>query len=133
MTDDKGHLDGRADLIVVGGGLAGLTAATLVARAGRSVIVLERAARPGGRAATHVRGGIHFNLGPHALYRRGHAARLLEELRVPFTGRVPDARAALPLAGDALHPIPSGPASLFTSSLLATREKWRLVRLLMTL
>src|SRR5262245_9733607 len=32
----------HADLIVVGGGLAGLSAAALVARAGRSVVVLER-------------------------------------------------------------------------------------------
>src|SRR5437016_6311452 len=37
------------DLIVVGGGLAGLTAAALVAREGRSVAVLERAGHLGGR------------------------------------------------------------------------------------
>ena len=81
----------HADLIVVGGGLAGLSAAALVAREGRSVVVLERASHLGGRAATHVRHGVHFNLGPHALYCRGHAFRLFESLRVPFTGRFPDA------------------------------------------
>src|SRR4051794_4221410 len=37
-----------ADLVVVGGGLAGLAASALVAREGRSVVVLEKAARPGG-------------------------------------------------------------------------------------
>ena len=41
-----------ADLIVVGGGLAGLSAAALVAQAGRSVIVLEQSGQLGGRAAT---------------------------------------------------------------------------------
>jgi len=42
----------QADLIVVGGGQAGLSAAALVAQAGRSVIVLEQASHLGGRAAT---------------------------------------------------------------------------------
>ena len=37
-----------ADVIVVGGGLAGLSAAALVARAGRSVIVVEQAGHLGG-------------------------------------------------------------------------------------
>ncbi|MGV3625969.1 MAG: FAD-dependent oxidoreductase [Archangium sp.] len=41
------HGDLEADIVVVGGGITGLTAATLLQRAGRSVVVLE-AARVGG-------------------------------------------------------------------------------------
>ncbi len=43
---------GRFDAIVVGGGHNGLVAATLLARAGRSVLILERSQRVGGAAVS---------------------------------------------------------------------------------
>jgi monoamine oxidase len=47
----------RADVIVVGAGLAGLTAARKVAAAGKSVIVVEARNRVGGRTFNHDLGG----------------------------------------------------------------------------
>ena len=47
----------RADFVVVGAGLAGLTAAREIVRAGRSVIVLEARNRTGGRVLNHGLGG----------------------------------------------------------------------------
>ena len=41
-------LPGECDVVVVGGGAAGLTAGGLLARAGRSVVVVEAESRPGG-------------------------------------------------------------------------------------
>lgn len=123
-------LNRQVDTVVIGGGLAGLTAAALVARAGRSVVVLERTSHLGGRAATHVRDGIHFNLGAHALYCHGHAFRLLTDLRVAFTGRIPSPKRALLVDGDVQYPRPTGLASLLKSRLLTLREKWRFFRLL---
>jgi len=120
----------QVDLIVVGGGLAGLLTAALVAREGRSVVVLERSSRLGGRAITQESQGIHFNLGAHALYRAGHAFRLLTELQVPFTGRVPAPGRPLLAARDALHGLPRGLGSLLTSRLLSLGEKWKLAKIL---
>ncbi|MEJ7719336.1 MAG: FAD/NAD(P)-binding protein [Ilumatobacteraceae bacterium] len=57
--------------IVVGGGLAGLTAAATLARDGRSVVVIEGASQLGGRARTRHHDGFDLNLGPHALYIGG--------------------------------------------------------------
>lgn len=119
----------RTDVIVVGGGLAGLATATLLARAGRSVRVFERAVRLGGRAATTRRDGVHFNLGPHALYVGGHALPLLRELGVSFTGRVPAGDGARLLQGERSFPLPVGGVALLTHRLFSLREKWRLARL----
>src|SRR5262245_52981430 len=70
------------DVAIVGGGIAGLTAAAFVARAGKNVIVFERAEHVGGRGITQDTNGFHFNLGPHALFRAGHAVRVLNELGI---------------------------------------------------
>jgi phytoene dehydrogenase-like protein len=121
------------DVVVVGGGLAGLSAAALVAQAGRSVVVFERAGEVGGRAATQVRHGISFNLGPHALYFSGHAFKLLRELDVPFTGRLPSPGKSRLLTQDGDTPLPRGPVSLLGSRLFGLREKACLIRFLATL
>lgn len=123
----------EAEVVVVGGGLAGLAAAAVVARQGRSVVVLEQSSRLGGRAATQVRDGIHFNLGPHALYCHGRAFRLLRELGVPFSGHVPNTGRPLLFEGERPHPLPTSLGTVLASRLMTLREKGRLVRLLATL
>lgn len=55
------------EVTVVGGGLAGLIAASEVAEAGVPVRLLEARSRPGGRA-TSTPAPYQANLGPHALY-----------------------------------------------------------------
>src|SRR5215212_8150793 len=53
----RGRRRRHADVVVVGAGLAGLTAARELRRAGKSVVVLEADRRPGGRVWNHPLGG----------------------------------------------------------------------------
>ncbi len=108
---------------MVGGGLAGLTAAVFMARAGRKVVVLERAGELGGRAMTLEKNGFSTNLGPHALYAAGAGARTLKELGIGWTGGEPPTSGLLAFDGGSMHVLPSGPLSLFTTKLFGLRGK----------
>jgi monoamine oxidase len=58
-----GLADGPLDVIVIGAGLSGLTAARELKRAGRSVAVLEARDRPGGRTWTIPVGARRYDIG----------------------------------------------------------------------
>jgi phytoene dehydrogenase-like protein len=115
-----------ADVIVVGGGLAGLTAAAFAARGGAKVLVLERADSVGGRAQTHAEDGFLFNVGPHALYDGGPATRAFAELGVRYAGRRPSATGGLAFHEGGLHALPGGFVSLLTTDLLTLSGKLEL-------
>lgn len=120
------------EVAVVGGGLAGLTAAALLATAGRRVVVLESRRELGGRALSAVQQGFHVNLGPRALYR-GPTRAVLRRLGVPVPGgRPPTARSLVRYEGR-LHPGFMTVAGLLNSPLLARRDRARIARLLVTL
>jgi phytoene dehydrogenase-like protein len=56
-------MSSAADVIVIGGGLAGLTVITFLARAGKSVTLFEQSTKEiGGRARTSVFDGFYFVL-----------------------------------------------------------------------
>jgi len=75
--------------IVVGGGLAGLTAAATLVKQGRPVTVVEGAEHLGGRARSRRRDGYDLNLGPHAVYRTVGGLDVLRRLGVDVRGKLP--------------------------------------------
>lgn len=78
----------KYDVIVIGAGLGGLSAATFLAKNGLSVLLLERHMLPGGYATSFVRGRYEFEVALHELSgigppdRRGGLYRYLEYLGV---------------------------------------------------
>ncbi len=118
------------DVAVVGGGLGGLAVAALLARGGRKVTLFEKSRHLGGRAQTTEVEGYQFNLGPHALYLGGAAARVLGRLGVPLRGRGPRGEGSLMLRGGRLHALPAGAVSLLMTDLLGAAGKLELMRVM---
>jgi phytoene dehydrogenase-like protein len=76
------------DVVIIGGGLAGLTTATLLARSGKAVTLFEQSSKEiGGRARTTVIDGFYFNQGPHALFLTDAGDSVLKRDRYPLYGR----------------------------------------------
>ncbi|HRY72169.1 MAG TPA: NAD(P)/FAD-dependent oxidoreductase [Spirochaetia bacterium] len=67
------------DCIVVGGGIAGLTAALSLAKKGKDVLLLEKNERCGGLMNSFVRDGFRFEGGARALVNAGLVKPLIKE------------------------------------------------------
>jgi phytoene dehydrogenase-like protein len=118
------------DAVVVGGGLAGLTAAALIAETGQRVGLFEKSDVLGGRAVTHVKNGFHLNLGPHAWYPGGPGTQVLSRLGISVPGRAPRPAGAFAFNEGRLHTLPIGFVSLLTTDLLGLHGKLEVARLL---
>jgi oxygen-dependent protoporphyrinogen oxidase len=93
--------DARPDVVVVGAGIAGLTAARDLARAGLSVSVLEGSPDVGGKLRLASVGGVEVDVGAESmLARRPEAVGLASELGI-----------------DVVHPV-SGSAQVWTRGAL---------------
>jgi phytoene dehydrogenase-like protein len=93
-------------VIVVGAGLAGLTAGLQLARMDVPMTVLDASGRAGGRARSTERDGFALNLGPHGLATGGPGTAILEELGIDLPGGRPALhRAKLLLGGRLVGPI----------------------------
>lgn len=119
------------DVAVVGGGVAGLTAAAFAARKGLRTILFERSERIGGRAISTRDRDYVFNLGPHALFN-SHFRKALVELDVPFSGTVPKKSQFVERAGR-FYPLPATTTAILTTRLFDFRDRLAFSRALMRL
>jgi phytoene dehydrogenase-like protein len=114
------------NVVVVGGGVAGLACATLVAQTGARVQLYEKAEQLGGRARTRRLGEFHLNRGAHALYQGGPGDRVLRRLGVPWTGGAPPLADAWVESDGSRHRTPTSAGSMFQTTLLTAAEKLEL-------
>ncbi|QBD76038.1 NAD(P)/FAD-dependent oxidoreductase [Ktedonosporobacter rubrisoli] len=120
-------------VIIVGGGLSGLAAAALLARAGLAVTVFEKASAPGGRAISRKHSEFYFNQGAHAFYLGGPGEKLLNELGIHPQGSLPERSRFLALEAGKVHKLPTGVSPLLSTTLLKPGAKVELARLFIAL
>jgi phytoene dehydrogenase-like protein len=120
----------KTAVAIIGGGIAGLTAATYLARAGQGVTVIEKSQSLGGRARTEHQHEFALNFGPHALYSKAQGATILRELGVAFRGTNPGSTGAYLLDRGQKYTLPGGFVSLLATSFLPLPAKLEAARLL---
>ncbi|MFE8697700.1 phytoene desaturase family protein [Cytobacillus sp. FJAT-53684] len=110
------------DVVIIGGGLAGFVAANYLTRNNLSILVLEKGKKVGGRARTDQIHQQYFNLGPHALYKKGKAMSILEELTIQVPGKSPQLGGVL-VKDHLEYTAPFTPLGLLTTGLLNWKER----------
>jgi phytoene dehydrogenase-like protein len=118
-------LSEQQEVIVIGGGLAGLTAAATAARSGTDVTVLEARESLGGRARTRDIDGARFNEGAHALYANLSGAAVLADLGIVPRGGKPGTRFYGRLRGR-IGRLPGTPLDGLRPTLLGLKAKTQL-------
>lgn len=112
------------DVVIVGGGLAGLSSAAYLSSKGKKVAVLERG-QLGGRAVTLKIKGFNFNFGAHAIYARDSSVlkTFEKELGLHIDWQDFNPTKAKYDMGDELTAVPSNVQGLFQTKLLTGLDK----------
>jgi phytoene dehydrogenase-like protein len=117
------------DLLVIGGGMAGMTAAAFAAKQKLSVAIVEKSQSPGGRARSVTMKDYIFNEGPHALYVGGRASETLAELRVDWSGDPPPFKGSLAVVDGKLKMFPTDAMTILQTGALDIEGKWDIAKL----
>jgi oxygen-dependent protoporphyrinogen oxidase len=121
----------RVDVVVVGAGISGLSAAWWLSRAGLSVEVVEASNRVGGAITTARDGDWLFEIGPNTVLEGNPSvvelirSASLDDERIEAT---PAGKKRYLWKGDRLVPLPGGPGGFLSTPLFSVGAKLRLMR-----
>ncbi len=121
----------QVDVIVVGAGLSGLTAAFRLALQGRRVEVLDAGERPGGVIGTQRRDGMLYELGPNSgMDTTPLINDLLRDAGIldQRLDAEPAAARRYIIRGGRLVPMPTSPLAFLATGLFSWRAKLALLR-----
>lgn len=119
------------DSIIVGAGISGLSAASFLKMAGKSVLVLERGAQVAGTMSTIREEGFLADFGPNTIL---HTTPKIDDL-VAYAGMGSHFLHASPVSKNRfvykdghIHALPMGPLAFLTTPLFSARAKGRLLK-----
>lgn len=122
---------GPLDVLVIGGGISGLTTAFHLARSGRRVAVLEASERVGGSIETWTDGAWRFEMGPNTVVENDESVgRLIRDcgLESEKIAAAATAKRRYLYKDGRLVPLPTGPGGFLTTPLFPLSAKLRLLR-----
>lgn len=118
------------DVVIIGAGLTGLTAAYRLQKAGKSVHILERSLRAGGQIATYCEAGFVYEAGPNTgVISCGEVAQLFLELsdKCTLSTARPEAKRRDVWKSGRFRPLPSGLWSAVFTPLFSFSDKLRVL------
>lgn len=119
------------DVIIIGGGIAGLSLGALLSNKGINISLYEKSNRLGGRAQVWEHEGYLVDHGLHGFRRgrRGEAAKVAKELGIKLKFIPPGAIKILDEEG--FHAFPSGVGGAIKTKVLTVKEKLKFIRFLL--
>ena len=117
------------DVIVIGGGISGLTAAHALHRAGRRVVLVEAAPEFGGSMGTLRSGGYVADRGPQSITATPDLLELIRALGLEdqLIRSQPSAKKRYIYRHGRLIALPMSPSGFIATPLLSAGAKWRLI------
>ncbi|MBR4265415.1 MAG: protoporphyrinogen oxidase [Bacteroidales bacterium] len=124
----------KKDIVIIGAGLTGLTAAYLLSQKGKEVVVLDINSVAGGQIKTFNENGFVFESGPNTgAISNPEVAELMMKLEKTSGGKclletAPDAsKRRLIWKGEKFHALPSGLWSAVSTPLFSLKDKFRIL------
>lgn len=119
------------DVVIIGAGLTGLTAAFYLEKEGKKVLLLEKSSRCGGVINTKEDKGFLFEIGPNTgVIGNPEVKELFEDLdsSCKLETAKPSSKRRLIWKFGAWYPLPSGPISAITTPLFSFYDKLRILK-----
>lgn len=113
------------DITIIGSGLTGLTTALNLAKAGKSVAIIEKDAYTGGQIQTYTENGFTYETGPNtAVISNYEVIDLFNQLPTCEVEIAKEsAKKRLIFKNGSLYPLPSGLVSAITTPLFSLKDK----------
>ncbi len=123
-------MSAQPDVVVLGGGLSGLSAAWHLKKAGQQVLLLEKSAHPGGVVRSGIRDGFLLEYGPNSASLTPDLNAWLHQLGLSDQMVFPTASAnnRFVARDGRLHQVTPSLSFLVRTSLLSSRGKLRLLK-----